>query len=1301
MNLCALSQARNQTRRSNLAGCQALAIAALTSILLVGATTAAAENSNAVSADKTVFDKTVSDNNTNGRKSSQPTWANSWENAAAIAENHYETPRLPGALSAWYPVETYDIWRIEPEATLLEFCEDEQGNIYFAGNTGIIRFDGGRWERITNENCRSVIALGDQILAVDNQGLKKITYRYGQTTVEDLNEQVIAMGLKRPNTLLPSGRIGKYTFLTTTHYIYRWHLDDRNELQWFRWYRGECLPKQWKFRRVVGIQDRVLVQLEDMKNPRLTTFGWLNDNGTAEILPAPVREDGSPFLEHVTHVVPLAEATPESPVFYAITPHKVFLIRDGIAYHKTPPQFSNTGVYISDAYLLPDQQLLLGIRPIGLVLLSLSGDLSELHFRSRSESGFQEVGVDSHNRIWAFGNMAIDRIDYGADNRYWRLPQSDNVSNVCQFNGQLFVSSQAGIFVAPIIKTDSTPVLGSFRRVLTSNMSVFLRRQHGNLYALSSQGLYLWVQTPDVPEGKWAMLSDIHCRDLTIDKQGRYFVATWDKGVVQMRVVEDAGDGSEDSVDQLELVRTYDTSELCRLLCCDSHGDLWMNALSSQFPAFQIQRISAETGEVTRYTEDLLPMVFGEEVLFTSFSPLLNASRQPDGFETEEQLYRFDRESQKIVPAVDVANSLISHGIRAGQAFATNQDWQQPRFYVFGGHESIAEVSQSGSQLTIRSARVSPGQKVARRVTSDDDGNVWIAINNKVWRATLTEHSEVADPTAPIQITRVELVNPETTVAQDASDRAPQLLIPHDNPAGPTVTLPYTVGTLRVSFSVPGFSMPERVLYRSRMVNLNNQWSNSEYVTQRDFAALSPGNYRFEVTAQFPGNLESEPSLINLIVLPPWYQTKSFYAACGFLILSAVGWLYRNKTRQVRVLRSEVDARMEIESRLRASQKELIQQERIRNLGEIAAGVAHDINNSLSPIMVYSELLQLESISDEAKSFCKHIDEGAADIALLLKRIQPMYRTNTSLVKSLDLPAILQQTVKSMREQLLKSNKKHAISLQLMVESSGGLPLTVNCQAADIREIVWNLLNNAVDAVGDGGRILVTCRRDEKFAQLEVKDDGIGMEPEVMERCFDTFYSTKCERGSGLGLSTTRSVVESYGGSIHVVSCSGQGTTFSIKFPLGGERASPQRSGSPKQVVNRPMRILVVDDIEATLASLRLALEHLDHHVVGASSGHQALNLLETKDFDIVITDHQMPDITGFELCRHLHLTKPDLATILITGYEESGMREVCDAFLGKPISMQSIARTIQESLLKRQARLGLRDSAAIADSPI
>ncbi|MBI3971640.1 MAG: response regulator [Chloroflexi bacterium] len=376
---------------------------------------------------------------------------------------------------------------------------------------------------------------------------------------------------------------------------------------------------------------------------------------------------------------------------------------------------------------------------------------------------------------------------------------------------------------------------------------------------------------------------------------------------------------------------------------------------------------------------------------------------------------------------------------------------------------------------------------------------------------------------------------------------------------------------------------------------------------------------------------------------------------------------------------------------LQATQQQIVQQERLRALGEMASGIAHDLNNALAPVVGFAELLlkMPGALEDHAKArqYLDLIFRGAEDAAGVVRRLREFYRQREAkdLLAHVALSQVVEQVIAltqpSWKDQAQAEGRTVMIAtdLQPMPPIAGNEP--------ELREALINLVFNAIDAMPEGGTITLRTLRDGAEAIVEVADTGVGMTEDVRRRCLEPFFSTKGPRGTGLGLSMVHGTVQRHRGSIEIESASGRGTTFRIRLPLAqaGTAAGPSGASGEAQASAfgaRPRRVLVVDDEPAVAAVTSAYLVADGHNVQVASNGLQALHLFRESLYDLVVTDRAMPEMSGEQLAAALKQLDPDVPVVMLTGFGDLmaavGERPAhVEAVLGKPVTLAKLRETL------------------------
>ena len=373
---------------------------------------------------------------------------------------------------------------------------------------------------------------------------------------------------------------------------------------------------------------------------------------------------------------------------------------------------------------------------------------------------------------------------------------------------------------------------------------------------------------------------------------------------------------------------------------------------------------------------------------------------------------------------------------------------------------------------------------------------------------------------------------------------------------------------------------------------------------------------------------------------------------------------------------------------LKATQGQIIQQERLRALGQMAGGIAHDFNNALTPILGFSELLiEVPNVlEDQAKSseYLQVIRTAARDAASIVARLKEFYRSNETkdVFALVDLQHLARQAVAmtqpKWKDQALAGGINIAIEKRLEA-----VPAIAGEESA-LREVLTNLIFNAVDAMPAGGTITVGTRVESGMVHLEVADTGMGMSEQVRERCLEPFFSTKGERGTGLGLSMVFGIVKRHGGSIEIESESGVGTKFILAFPPSNNAEATAVASAEQHPPERPLDILLVDDEDQIRFVISALLESDSHRVDTANDGVHGLRKFKNGSFDLVITDRAMPSMNGEQLAVAIKEISPNTPVVLLSGFVtsvESGDIPGVDVIAGKPIRFDELREAINRAV--------------------
>ncbi|MCU1265963.1 MAG: Histidine kinase [Acidobacteria bacterium] len=354
--------------------------------------------------------------------------------------------------------------------------------------------------------------------------------------------------------------------------------------------------------------------------------------------------------------------------------------------------------------------------------------------------------------------------------------------------------------------------------------------------------------------------------------------------------------------------------------------------------------------------------------------------------------------------------------------------------------------------------------------------------------------------------------------------------------------------------------------------------------------------------------------------------------------------------------------------------------DKLRALGQLASGVAHDFNNSLAAILGRAQLLHRQTKDPALVRNVEIIQTAAQDAAATVRRIQTFARKSSAKeFEYVDVRSLLGDAIEITRTRWYNEARLRGLNFEVKLVVESELP--ANGSASELREVFVNLIVNAVDAMPQGGCLAISCARRDGRLKLHFADTGLGMPEDVREKVFEPFFSTKGAHGTGLGLSVSYSIIERHGGSIRVDSEEGRGTTFTIELPATEPPASSCQEliAAPESA---PLSILVVDDEPSVRETLADMLSALNHQVQLADSGHAALEKIGQTDFDLVFTDLAMPEMDGWETARAVRKQCAETIIVLVTGYgvgtvPPAGETGLIDAIIGKPFDFEQVSEVI------------------------
>ena len=386
----------------------------------------------------------------------------------------------------------------------------------------------------------------------------------------------------------------------------------------------------------------------------------------------------------------------------------------------------------------------------------------------------------------------------------------------------------------------------------------------------------------------------------------------------------------------------------------------------------------------------------------------------------------------------------------------------------------------------------------------------------------------------------------------------------------------------------------------------------------------------------------------------------------------------------------DISEQRRIEAKLRQAQK-------MEAIGTLAGGIAHDFNNILTPIIGFSEVLK-EDIPDNSpeQEYISEIHQASLRARDLVNQILMFSRQNEQELRPIKVQPVIKESLK-----LIRSSIPKTIDIQTAIDPDCGM---VVADPTQIHQIIMNLATNAYHAMwGSGGVLKVILKQiaiesrvmglsglnPGNYAMIKVIDTGVGIKKEIMSKIFDPYFSTKEKsKGTGLGLSVVQGIVKNFKGDIHVYSEPGRGTEVIIYLPVIKKTLKPETTDTLSPVPTGSERILLIDDELSIVRMEHRLLERLGYKVTSLTSGVAALESFRTnpRDFDLILTDMTMPEITGLKLVREMRLIRDDIPAIICTGFSdqinETTFKEAgIQGYIAKPVMRRQIAQIIRDVL--------------------
>ena len=369
----------------------------------------------------------------------------------------------------------------------------------------------------------------------------------------------------------------------------------------------------------------------------------------------------------------------------------------------------------------------------------------------------------------------------------------------------------------------------------------------------------------------------------------------------------------------------------------------------------------------------------------------------------------------------------------------------------------------------------------------------------------------------------------------------------------------------------------------------------------------------------------------------------------------------------------------------------LLRSEKLKSMGMITSGIAHEFNNILAIVKGFATQIKKKCGNDEklekrVDTIIKATNDGV-EIVRRMREYTNLELDNANFVPT-DMRLLIKQSIGFTMPRW--QNIANANGIHYKIDTDGfSKELCIMCNQSELREVLVNIINNALDAMPGGGSLSFHTWAEEKTLFVTISDTGMGMGKTVQRNVFDPFFTTKIGVGTGLGMSTAYGIVVRHGGEIEVESKEGKGSRFTIRLPLSNEIAKPEATFEPEQELKAEgLRMLIVDDEQEICDLLSEYFLEDGHNVKSVNTGDMAIKLLETESFDLVLSDLVMPEVTGYDIIETIGTLEKKPKVGIITGWEdayktEKGETLKADFIVRKPINFSELTRCINNVLSK------------------
>lgn len=1179
----------------------------------------------------------------------------------------------PDVTYGGFPIYEYSADVLLTNFAIEGICVDQRGFVYASDEFGLLEYNSARWRRVFDGSVLDLeTGPGGTVYGLrqdeigrwspsDSGGLEYESFKEQIEGIEELSDlKFTAAAFK------DLARVGDDLYATKTFAVVRFATDDDGKVQLTGWNRRKRLvdPAR-KFRRVREVDGRPLFQLEDYKQLSKISYAWLGEDDQLVDMPPLTTADGEPFLGHVTDFVALGDGTKR---FIATTSTAgVYLCDNGkCTVFDFPGVFESRPNYLAIVRLGPGRFAVSTTRS-GILFFDADGNADTLIPPSRRNERTLKMRTDSLGRLWTSGRGGLLRINHASGVRRWNTPNGRSAFATVEFDGRLLLGTSEGVYAAKISPTNGTPVepfslVEGIPRERTNNLDVI----DGYLFVSQFGHLVMCDGIGDDSEARLirresngeAMLPYGDDRLLAITRGSKAF--EFPRGDELWKRIADG---------PLEPVSSFTLPSRVREPFVDGKGSLWASGQRDYVEPIVVRYDLQDLGSREYRGVSGVPFLLRDQLHL--------ASSDNDSV----QILKYSSERDEFVRADALSEAIERHEwLRKPKNVRSVATTDEEVILIASDTVGVFRISDTDSSPKVSLLFGDHDAGRANEVRIGQSGTIWAATEEYLLAHTQVDLASSTTPDIRVAFSSFTSRSPQRPSA--THDARESSIAVRGAATARNLQLDFEERTLEIEYSVPFATVPENVRYQTRLLPVDTTWSDWGKQSSALYSGLAEGKYRFEVRARTFTNEISEASSVDFVIHPPWQRSPPFYAAVTLaglgVIAGAFAWRRRLHAAHVRELEKEIVERRRAEEELRRSQTQLLKRERIEALGEMAAGVAHDVNNALTPILVFSELLNIrEDLPAEFKGYVESIYKGTQEASGIIQRIQPLYRGTDVSRKPTDIAKIVEDVVAATKLYIESDNENQKrIEFHTQLES-----VLVHCVDSEIRELLNNIVQNSTDAIEYQGRLEVSCKAEGDQAIIAITDNGCGMSAEDVENCSELFFTTKGGRGSGIGLSASQAIVRLYKGKLKIESQLGVGTTVKIQLQVADAPKKQAASFPDESPV--PRRVLVVDDVDLTRNAIVVLLESLGSEVRSVRSSVEALGVLANETYDLVLTDYLMPGMNGYQLCKEIRRTNQGIRLIIASGHQEPGMNEVCDCFLPKPISMASL----REALLQLQSQ--------------